>query len=85
MGKKDTYRYILENKIPEKHWWYRVRNNLIGAIFRRILKLGEEEKNKNILDVGSGYGQSFCVLEKFGNIYSVDSDKYCTDYQKGSY
>ncbi len=80
----DIYRYILENKIPEKHWWYRVRNNLIYMVFKKILKF-REEKNKKILDVGSGYGQAFHVLQKFGDIYSVDSNKSCTDYQKKIY
>jgi len=81
---RDLYKYILENKIQEKHWWYRVRNNLLDIIFKRILKF-RQERNKYILDVGSGYGQTFRVLEKFGIIYSVDSDKYCTDYQKNHY
>jgi len=81
---EDTYKYILENKIPERHWWYRVRNNLLEIIFRKILKF-REERNKDILDVGSGYGQTFSILQKFGNIYSVDSNEYCTDYQKNNY
>jgi SAM-dependent methyltransferase len=84
LGNGDGYKYILENKIPEKHWWYRARNNLIDAVFKRILKF-RKEKSKKILDVGSGYGQTFSILQKFGNIYSVDSNKYFTDYQSSHY
>ncbi len=84
MEDDDIYKYILDRKMPEKHWWYRVRNSLLDAVFRRILKF-KEESNKKILDVGSGCGQTFQVLQKFGKIYSVDSNKYYTDYQKNHY
>ena len=84
MKNGDICRYILENKIPEKHWWYRARNNLVGIVFKKILKF-KEENNKKILDEGSGYGQAFHVVQKFGDICSVDSNKDCTDYQRKSY
>jgi len=80
----DIYSYILDNKIPEKHWWFRVRNNLIYIVLKRILKF-EEGENRNIFDVGSGYGQLFQIWQKFGHIYSIDNNKYFTSYQKQHY
>jgi len=78
------YNYILENKIPEKHWWFRVRNNLMYIVLKTILQFKEGE-NRNILDIGSGYGQLFSIWQKFGNIYSVESNKYNANYQKDNY
>lgn len=80
----NIYNYILENKIPEKHWWFRARNNLIYIVLKKVLEF-REGKSKNILDVGSGYGQLFPIWQKFGNIYSIESNEYNANYQKDSY
>ncbi|HEY4662913.1 MAG TPA: class I SAM-dependent methyltransferase [Candidatus Humimicrobiaceae bacterium] len=76
--------YILENKIPEKHWWFRARNNLIYIVLKKVSSF-IEGGNKDILDVGSGYGQLFSIWQKFGNVYSVENNKHYTDYQKKYY
>lgn len=51
---------------------------------KKVLKF-KEGGSKSILDVGSGYGQLFPIWQKFGNIYSIESNKQNINYQRKSY
>ena len=76
--------YILDNKLSEKHWWFRARNNLIYAALKNIIGF-REKSNKKILDVGSGCGQLFPIWQKFGEVFSIESSIQQVEYQNKCY
>ena len=65
----DEY-YFLERN----HWWFIVRLNILDDFFHRILDQG---RNYSILNIGVATGASNNVLEKFGEVTSIEYDQDC--------
>jgi len=82
--KTDIYKYLIENKISENHWWFRARNNIINEVLEVFLN-NKNEKDINILDIGSGLGQLFPIWKKFGNVYGIEKNENFAELSKKKY
>ena len=60
-----------------KHWWWRVREEIVLA---RIAALLERVPQARILDVGCGAGLFFDALEQFGEVEGIESDSGAIRY-----
>lgn len=65
----DEY-YFLERN----HWWFIVRSKIIDDLFHRLF---EPNKTYSILNIGVATGASNDVLEKFGEVTSIEYDIDC--------
>lgn len=59
-------------ELYEKHWWFRVREELVVKFLRRKQPPGGW---KNILDVGCGDGLFFDELMQFGDVEGIEPAK----------
>lgn len=64
-----AYQFLEQQQFS--HWWFRGRARLIAAVMRRTLGTGSAEKE--ILDIGSGYGALIPVLRSFGQVDAIES------------
>lgn len=81
-------------KITTEHWWFKARTNIISEVLNLIIKdnycnpsqpMNHQTHKNKILDVGSGEGQLFPILQKFGKVYGVEKNKASFDLSKISY
>lgn len=70
----------LMQEVEAFYWWWRVRRDLLKQLVGALIK--PEERIK-ILDIGCGVGNFSKILEKYGDVYSVDSSpaavKFCQE------
>src|SRR5947207_3124809 len=59
-------------ELYHRHWWWRVREEILLRKIRRILPDGHDAR---ILDVGCGSGLFFDRLEQFGYVEGVEADQ----------
>lgn len=64
-----AYRFLETQQFS--HWWFRGRERVISAIMRRALS--GEPGEKEILDIGSGYGALIPALNAFGAVDAMES------------
>jgi SAM-dependent methyltransferase len=64
-------------EVEKKHWWFRVKRELLVLLVKRFLK---KHKNNRILDIGCGTGLNSEVLQEFGEVYSVDPSLKALDF-----
>ena len=61
--------YAILAAIEERHWWYRVRRQILADFFERYVPRGPGLK---ILDAGSGVGANLRTLARFGAVTALD-------------
>lgn len=67
--------------LERQHWWFVAREKIISNYLKKLIK--ENQLNLNdlkILNVGCGPGRSSQYLSEFGNVVSVEYDKYCCEF-----
>jgi SAM-dependent methyltransferase len=72
---KEYYKqyYTLERE----NWWFRARKNHLR---HQIQKIVSNRGKLKILNVGAALGASSLMLQEFGEVTSLEYDKYCCDY-----
>lgn len=60
----------VKSGLTEENCWHKAKSYLIYELLSKIKK-----KSMNILDIGAGTGSDIKVLNKFGKLTVVDSDK----------
>jgi ubiquinone/menaquinone biosynthesis C-methylase UbiE len=65
--------------LERENWWFKVRANIIIEYLERTLKPNQTRK---ILNVGAATGHTSKLLERFGDVTSVEYDKDCFDFTK---
>ena len=63
-----AYRFLETQQFS--HWWFRGRARIIESVMRRTLKDGTE---REILDIGSGYGALIPLLRSLGSVDAIES------------
>jgi len=67
--------------LERKHWWFVAREKIITNYIKKLIQektlVGQDLK---ILNVGCGPGRSSQYLSVFGNVVSVEYDKYCCEF-----
>jgi SAM-dependent methyltransferase len=78
---QDYYKeyYILERS----HWWFTAREKIIVNYIKKLIRKNDLPSSKlNILNVGCGPGRTSEFLSNFGNVTSIEYDKFCCDFVK---
>jgi len=71
----DKFLYDEMFKIEETHWWFVARREIV------LDQLDQFLSNKGkILDIGCGTGVLIGFLEKFGEVYGLDSSPFAIEY-----
>lgn len=63
-------------ELYRKHWWWRVREEILLATVARLLA---GQPRARILDVGCGAGLFFDALDRFGHVEGIESDRSAID------
>lgn len=77
----DRSLYIFTSEKKEI-WWYSVRKKIIKKIIERYLI---KKRHLNILDIGSGMGGLLEVLNDYGKVSIVETNKDCRNYLKDNF
>jgi len=75
----DYYKEYYE--LERKHWWFVAREKIISNfINKNIAHQGQNTKTLRILNVGCGPGRSSEYLSQFGQVTSIEYDKFCCEF-----
>ena len=72
---KDYYKDYYQ--MERQHWWFVIRAKII---LERIQKLSNPNGSLKILNVGVATGRSTELLEKFGEVTSLEYDQDCCEF-----
>lgn len=65
--------------LERKHWWFVARENIIISQVKNLLK-DKQSKEIKILNIGCSTGRSSEYLSQFGNVFSIEYDKFCCEF-----
>jgi SAM-dependent methyltransferase len=65
--------------LERKHWWFVARENIIISQVKKLLK-DKQSKEIKILNIGCSTGRSSEYLSQFGNVFSIEYDKFCCEF-----
>jgi len=68
----DEYR-----RLEREHWWFRVREGILSDSMERIVA---ERTGQRILNVGAATGRSTEMLQRFGDVQSIEYDAPSVTY-----
>jgi SAM-dependent methyltransferase len=67
--------------LERKHWWFLAREKIISNYIRKlIVDKFLNHGSLKILNVGCGPGRSSQYLSAFGEVVSIEYDKYCCEF-----
>lgn len=78
-----THLYKQFYQAERSHWWFIIRNKILLNCVEQTLKEFKIE-NAKILNVGAATGGTSQMLEKFGEVTSIEYDKGCVDFLRES-
>lgn len=68
-------------ELERNHWWFVAREKILSNYIHKLLHLEKfTHTNLNILNVGCGPGRSSEYLSKFGQVTSIEYDKFCCEF-----
>jgi len=65
--------------IERNHWWFKARQYILKAIIEKHL-IDTQKSNKKILNIGAATGATTQMLSAYGEVVTVEYDKYCCDF-----
>jgi SAM-dependent methyltransferase len=66
-------------QLERKHWWFRARMEILETLLIKHVK-SSFKKELKILNVGVATGATSIMLEKHGNVTSLEYDRDCCDF-----
>ena len=77
--KHDYYKEYYE--LERNHWWFVAREGILSNYIHQLIEQGVLPSiDLKILNVGCGPGRSSEYLSKFGNVTSIEYDKFCCEF-----
>jgi len=76
---KQYYKEYYE--LERSHWWFQGRLEIIESLIKKHIKKGKTGKIR-ILNIGVATGATTIMLEKFGDVTSVEYDEDCCVFLK---
>ena len=75
----DYYKEYYE--LERNHWWFVAREGILSNYIQQLIKQGKlPSTDLKILNVGCGPGRSSEYLSKFGEVTSIEYDKFCCEF-----
>ncbi len=71
----DKAYYLEYYTLERNHWWFRARLNIIELLIGSLTT-----GNKKILNVGAATGATSIMLQKYGDVTSLEYDKDCCEF-----
>ena len=75
--------YELESKFAGSHWWWVSRRKIIRRVLSRYFSA--DDKERRILEVGSGSGSNFELLREFGLVSGIEMSCYAANVAKSRF
>lgn len=73
--------YTAYYDLEREHWWFVAREKIISNYIQKLINEKQLDKQDlKILNVGCGPGRSSQYLSSFGNVVSIEYDKYCCEF-----
>lgn len=67
--------------LERQHWWFVAREKIISNYIQKLVKDNNlNSSDLKILNVGCGPGRSSQYLSQFGQVVSIEYDKYCCEF-----
>jgi len=66
--------------LERSHWWFMARERIISNYIKNLIASKKLKDNPRILNVGCGPGRTSEFLSAFGNVTSIEYDKYCCEF-----
>lgn len=67
--------------LERNHWWFVAREKIITNYIEKLLRDEKlQGKSLKILNIGCGPGRSSEYLSKFGEVISIEYDKFCCEF-----
>jgi SAM-dependent methyltransferase len=76
----DKNYYALYHQMEQEHWWFKARAVILESQVQKIAQ--KYNRPLTILNVGVATGATTKMLEKFGDVVSVEYDKDCCEFLK---
>lgn len=77
--KHDYYKEYYE--LERNHWWFVAREKIISNYIKKLLQQDKLQETKiKILNIGCGPGRSSEYLSQFGEVVSIEYDKFCCEF-----
>ena len=67
--------------LERSHWWFKARLEILDSLLKKKI-IKSNLSNLNILNAGIATGATTTMLEKYGNVTSLEYDKDCCDFLK---
>ena len=77
---KQFYREYYE--LERSHWWFTARLIILEKVLRKQVLKNRPNKDIAILNAGVATGATTTMLEKIGNVTSLEYDQDCCDFLK---
>lgn len=74
----DYYKEYYE--LERKHWWFVAREKILSNYIQKLIDGKQLPTDVKILNIGCGPGRSSEYLSRFGNVTSIEYDKFCCEF-----
>jgi SAM-dependent methyltransferase len=64
-------------KLEREHWWFMARGEILASLIKRNVN---PSKRLKILNIGTATGGGTAMLEKFGDVTSIEYDEDCCQF-----
>lgn len=65
--------------LERTNWWFKVRNQIL---MERVAKFADGKTDLKILNIGAGTGRTSELLQRFGEVTSLEYDEYCIAFTR---
>lgn len=75
----DSKYYVEYYDLERSHWWFKARLNILRETVQKVLN-SSDKSSFSILNVGAATGATSEMLQRFGEVTSLEYDKECCEF-----